>query len=153
MAQLGLALADRTHGAAASINGALCSRRSQMPSPSSPHAERVLCVHNQPLSSPGVSWGTKHHLFPLAETGAPRLGSGLGTASARAASKGRVPGKSESQRTHVASSGVPLAMPRCHPTRGHRTCPHSSFPGHPAPSRSCLRKDRARLYLIPNTSL
>lgn len=40
-----------THGAAASINGALCSLRSQMPSPSSPHAERVLCVHNQPLGS------------------------------------------------------------------------------------------------------
>lgn len=38
-----------THGAAASINGALCSLRSQMPSPSSPRAERVLCVHNQPL--------------------------------------------------------------------------------------------------------
>lgn len=56
-----------TPGAAASINGALCSLRSQMPSPSPPHAERVLCVHNQPLGrselgnktpslSPGRDW-------------------------------------------------------------------------------------------------
>lgn len=56
-----------THGAAASINGTLCSLHSQMPSPSSPHAERALCVHDQPLDrsepgnktpslSPGSDW-------------------------------------------------------------------------------------------------
>lgn len=56
-----------TRGAAGSINRTFCSLHSQMPPPSSPHAERALCVHDQPLGqselgnktpslSPGNNW-------------------------------------------------------------------------------------------------
>lgn len=133
-----------THGAAASINWALCSLRSQMPSPSSPHAERVLCVHNQPLGRSELGNKTPS-LSPGRDWCPPGRGERWGQqvrASVRGVCKARLPGKPEGQRTRVASSGVPLAVPRCHPTWGHGTCPRSSFPGHPAPSRNWLRKDR-----------
>lgn len=66
-AQLGLALADRNPWGCSQHQWGPLFLRSQMPSPSSPHAERVLCVHNQPLGrselgnktrslSPGRAW-------------------------------------------------------------------------------------------------
>lgn len=52
---LALSWLTETHGALVSINRGLCFLCSQMPSPSSPQAERALCVHDQPLgrSKPG----------------------------------------------------------------------------------------------------
>lgn len=51
----------------------------------------------------GSSQGTKHHLFPLAETGAPGRGAGWGQQHEAACEGTRTLGKSQGQRTHVGS--------------------------------------------------
>lgn len=73
-----------TRGAAASINGALCSLRSQMPSPSSPCAERalcVLCVRDQPLGRSEL--GNKTPSFSPGGDWCPPAGVRAGDSSAR----------------------------------------------------------------------
>lgn len=58
-----------THGAAASINGALCSCVPRCHHPPLPMLKgSCVCTISRWA---GASWGTKHGLFPLAEPGAP----------------------------------------------------------------------------------
>lgn len=131
-----------TRGAAGSINGALYSLRSQMPSLSSPHAERALCVHNQPLGR--IEPGNKTPSLSPGRDWCPPAGVQAGDSSTR--QRVKAPGHWASPRAkgHMwALAGVLLAVSCCHSTSGHGTCPHSSCPAHPVPSRNWMRKDRA----------
>jgi len=127
---LALPQLTETRRAAASINGALCSLLSQMPSPSSPHAERALCVHHQPRgrSKPG----NKTTSLSPGRDWCPPAGERVGDSSARqrvkAASLARTPGKSQGRRTHVSSPRVcPWLCPAA-------TLPGDRGPALPAPS-------------------
>lgn len=134
-----------TRGAAASINGALCSPRSQMPAPSSPHAERALCVRDQAGEQNHVSLRGQGPVPPRAGCEA----WGRQREAARASGqRGQESGPRAEGQTHVASSG--LLWPRLR-RAGTKSCLVMNRPSGssgrelPAPSPGLAAEARQRV--------